>query len=91
MQRHGAGGVRGAAQARVEGADSRFDPVQYALRDVIAIDIMPCDLGNRTVHCQVVLAGRDQQIDLGDQPIPIDSVVVKQCAARCLTDADPSS
>ena len=88
VQRHLAGGVRRATQARIEGADAGLDAVQNALRDLRPLDVVPGDLRDGAVHRQVVLAGGDDQVDLLNQAVVVHLVVVEQRAARRLAAAD---
>ena len=51
-------------------ANAGFDAIQHRFGNFFAaMDVMPRDLCDGAVHRQVILAGRDQQIDLLDQAV----------------------
>ena len=91
VERHGPGGVGGAAQARVEGPDAGLESVEHAFGDLRAVDVVLGDLHHGPVHRQVVLAGRDDQVDALDQPVLIHLVVVEERAAGASLAPTPSS
>ncbi len=80
--------VRGAGQAGVEGADGDLDVVEQAFGDFVAVQVAPGDVADGFVHRLVVIGRRHNEVGHRDQVVFIDAVMVEQCAARRLDDAD---
>jgi hypothetical protein len=89
-ERYLASRMGATAEAGIEAADARLDPVEQGLGDLGALgqrrsaDVVAGDLGHGAVHRQVVLPCGDDQIHPGDQAVVIHLVVVKQRALRRL-------
>ena len=78
----------GATQAGVEAANPRLDSVQHPFGDLVVVDVVLGNLGHRFVHCQVVVAGGNNQVDLLNQTILVHLVMVEQGTSRRFADAD---
>ena len=88
MQIHLAGGVGRAAQAGIVAADYGFNAVEHAGIQPLALDEMFGDLEDTTVHCQIVLACGDDQVDPTDQALLVNLVMMEEGAAWRLGGAD---
>ena len=76
--------MRGAAQARVEGADHGFDAVERAFGELAVLDVCLCGLQDAHVHGVVVLAGGNDEVGPGNEAVLVDFVVMMEGAARSL-------
>src|SRR5579863_1544193 len=83
FERHLAGGVRGAAQAWVEGAHHRFHAVENALSELAALDVTACGLQYAAVHGVVVLPGGNDQVGPDHLTVLVDLVVMVEDSTRC--------
>ena len=89
MHRHHSGCMRGTAQTRIIGSDPSLNTIQHPLLQLVSVNIVFCNLQNRLVHCQVILACSYEQVDPGEKaPFP-DFIVVEQGSAGSF--ADPNS
>src|ERR1051325_8063292 len=59
-----------------------LDAIEQRLANAAFSQIIAGDLGHGLVHGQVVLAGGNDEVDLGHQSVAIDLVIVEQGAAR---------
>lgn len=89
MDRRLAGpGVRGAAEARVIGAESHLDDVQEPVGDVTLLDEVHGRLFHREVDGGVVVGRPDDQVGLLDDTPLVGLVMMIQGAPGRLDDAD---
>ena len=88
MQWHLTQRVRRAAQTGIESADHGFKAIQRAIRDVPVLDKMLRHLQHATIHRQIVMASRDDQVCRKNQAVLINRVVMDKGAARRFGDAD---
>ncbi|MFM1944522.1 MAG: hypothetical protein RI897_3504 [Verrucomicrobiota bacterium] len=78
---HLAEGVGGAGEAGVVAADGAFDAVECAFGDFGAGDHLAGGFEDGLVHGGVILAGSDEEVDLGKDAVGIGGVVMEERAA----------
>jgi len=88
VEGHLAGGMRGTGEARIEGADACLNAVQHTLGNLGAMDIVSGDLGNRTVHGQIVLPCGNDKIDPLNKATLVHLVMMEERTPWRLTHAD---
>ena len=66
-----------------------LNAVEQAFTEFVAADIGLGDLAHGAVHGQVILAGRDDQVDLLQNPIIVNLIFVEEGTARRFADANP--
>ena len=81
--------MRRTTQARVKRAYHRFDSIEHPFRDIAVAYKVLGDLSDAAIHCQVVVAGSDDQISPANKAVAVDFVMVEQRAARRFRHADP--
>ena len=66
-----------------------LNAVEQAFTEFVAADIGLGDLAHGAVHGQVILASRDNQVDLLQNPVIVNLVFVEEGATRRFADANP--
>src|SRR5581483_4993564 len=80
MQRHLTKCMRGATQTWIKSADHGFQAIEHTIGDVCVFDEMLCHLQHATIHRQIVMSSRDDQVGRTNQAMLINGVVMDQGA-----------
>ena len=78
----------GAGEAGVVEPDTMLDTIEQPFRQPVSPDMPPGDIGDGAVHGAAVVAGGHDQVDAGQQSVPVNPVVVNKCPARGLGHTD---
>jgi len=73
-----------AGKARVEAADGSLNAVEHPFLQPARGNKMARGLLNCAIYSEIILCGRDEQVDLAHEAVVIDLVVVKEHPARRL-------